>query len=133
MALARVLVVDDDWRFIHQMHLALKRCADLRVARDEAAALTALHDWAPDLVVLDLLLQDTDGFALLDRFTSPALGHRPVVLCATDGIGAGTRLAPCMDWPVGTLDRAASPIELRATILRAMSPHETAPLVGSGR
>lgn len=132
MTTARVLVVDDDWDFIRRIQEAVDPVVDLRIATCEAEALAAVSAWAPQVIVLDLLLYDADGFALLERLTRPATGQSPVVLCATDGFGAGTRLTPTPDWPVGTLLRSATPTEMRLAVLSATAAPRQETLVPSG-
>jgi CheY-like chemotaxis protein len=60
----RVLVVDDDELIRDTLATAL---ADegyaVRVAADGRAALDSLHEWRPDLIVLDLMMPEMDGYA----------------------------------------------------------------------
>lgn len=121
MPIGRLLVVDDDWAFIENLRLAVDPLVDVHIVSGEDEALAAVRDWEPDVVVLDLLLPDGDGFALLDLLTCPTRADRPVVLCITDGYGADTRLLPLTDWPVGTLVRSASPASFRSAVLQAVA------------
>jgi len=84
-----VLVVDDDRGFVRLMarYLAGANCiASIRYAYDGAEALRLCEAAPPDLLLLDLIMPEVDGFALLD-----ALQARPefakiqvAVITATD-------------------------------------------------
>ncbi|MFF5536132.1 response regulator transcription factor [Streptomyces cinerochromogenes] len=64
----RVLVVDDDPDLAEVLTGALRYEGwEVRAAGDGAAALTAARELLPDAVVLDVMLPDTDGFAVLRR------------------------------------------------------------------
>ncbi|GAB1334617.1 response regulator transcription factor [Streptomyces sp. E-15] len=64
----RVLVVDDDPDLAEVLTGALRYEGwEVRAAGDGAAALAAARELLPDAVVLDVMLPDTDGFALLGR------------------------------------------------------------------
>ncbi|HET9017805.1 MAG TPA: response regulator [Thermomicrobiaceae bacterium] len=120
---ARVLVVDDDGEFIETLQSALGDFAELRAVASGDAALTCAAEWNPQVVLLDLLLPDTDGFDLLERLTYSGFPHTPAVLCVIDGRGADTRLIPFVEWPVGTVVRSAHPADFLSAILRALAVH----------
>jgi len=76
---ARVLVVDDDENIRYLLHMAVQHAgfevADAGTGRE---ALTAVDDWHPDLVLLDVMLPDLDGFEVCrrlrtDRSTTPVI------------------------------------------------------------
>lgn len=119
-SMARVLVIDDDAAFVENVRAAVSSCVDLRVVADEAGAVAAVRAWEPDLVVLDLLLDGADGFALLEWLTGPGVRRAPAVLCATGGHGAHRRSMPRGGWPVGTLLRDGDTRDLREAILEVV-------------
>jgi two-component system response regulator MprA len=93
----RILVVDDDpeVRAAVEDGLAVEGYA-VRGAADGLAALSALADWQPDAMVLDLLMPVLDGLAVCRRLR--ALGDRTPILVLTardsvsdrvDGLDAG--------------------------------------------
>ncbi len=62
----RVLVVDDDPDLAEVLSGALRYQGwQVRTAGDGASALAAARELLPDAVVLDVMLPDTDGFAVL--------------------------------------------------------------------
>ncbi len=78
----RILVVDDERNIAELVSTALRyEGFELMTAADGAQALAAVRDFVPDLVVLDVGLPDTDGFALQERLR--AGGQRMPVLFLT--------------------------------------------------
>jgi len=75
----RVLVVDDDENIRYLLHMAVQHAgfevADAGTGRE---ALSTVDDWHPDLVLLDVMLPDLDGFEVCrrlraDRSTTPVI------------------------------------------------------------
>ena len=65
-ARVRVLVVDDEPDLTEVLSGALRYEGwEVRTAADGASALAAMRAFHPDAVVLDWMLPDTDGLALL--------------------------------------------------------------------
>ena len=64
--MARILVVEDNgalaegiaYNLRHEQH-------ETKVAEDGRAGLAAVREWAPDLVILDLMLPEMDGYEVL--------------------------------------------------------------------
>jgi two-component system OmpR family response regulator len=64
----RVLVVDDEAPLSDLLSMALRYEGwEVRSAGDGAAAVRTVRDFRPDAVVLDVLLPDMDGLALMGR------------------------------------------------------------------
>jgi CheY-like chemotaxis protein len=80
-----VLVVDDDeaYRTILTRHLA-PFCERVEVTGDPRAGLAAARGGQVDCIVLDLMMPEIDGFALLTQIRAEAATARlPVVLCSS--------------------------------------------------
>jgi len=76
-----ILAVDDNPLTLKMITVAL-RSAEFRVleAPDAQTALSLLETQTPDLILLDLLLPDMDGFELLQRLRSmPPSAHVPII------------------------------------------------------
>ena len=74
----RLLVVDDDAALLRLVRTMLQRDGfEVATAADGAQALAALR-CAPDLVILDVMLPDLDGFSLLTRILE--LSGSPVII-----------------------------------------------------
>jgi DNA-binding NarL/FixJ family response regulator len=69
---ARVLIVDDHapFRSLARRLLAAGGFQVVGEAADGADALSAAHELAPDVVLLDVQLPDIDGFAVAERLTA---------------------------------------------------------------
>lgn len=65
--MAKILVVEDD-RFLASAFRAklVKSGFEVRIAYDGVEGLDALNDWLPDLIVLDLVMPEMDGFGFLE-------------------------------------------------------------------
>ena len=81
---ATVLIVDDHATFRRLSRRLLERCGFSVVgeAADGASALAAVAELHPDIVLLDVLLPDTSGFAIADAIDAAA-EHPLVVLTST--------------------------------------------------
>jgi CheY-like chemotaxis protein len=80
--LSSVLYVDDepDIREIAALSLGLDGTLSVRTARSGAEAIATAREFAPDLVLLDVMMPDLDGPAVLGRFRAdPQLANVPVV------------------------------------------------------
>ncbi|MDE2948015.1 MAG: response regulator [Chloroflexota bacterium] len=78
-----VLAIDDnpDTLQLLQRYTANTRYG-LQCESDPATSLALAEETLPDIILLDVLLQDTDGWELLGRFRAhPQLGDRPVIVC----------------------------------------------------
>jgi len=78
----RILVVDDEAQNTRLLKLYLERTNDyvVREENDASAALTAAEEFAPDLIMLDVMMPDIDGGELAARFqTSTKLKTVPIV------------------------------------------------------
>ena len=59
----KILIVDDDANIAELISLYLaKECFDTRIAGDGESALQAVQAYRPDLILLDLMLPDIDGY-----------------------------------------------------------------------
>jgi two-component system, cell cycle response regulator len=68
MASARILVADDDPAIVQTMTWVLKEHGyEVGAAHNGAALLEQLEQRTPDLVLLDVMFPDADGFELLER------------------------------------------------------------------
>jgi len=84
-AAMRVLYIDDD-RVNSLIFAEVCRGAggvEVETAEDGAEALELVAQWTPDLLVIDLHLPDTDGYALL-RTLRERLPGAPAVLCTAE-------------------------------------------------
>ncbi len=78
----RILVVDDDREVVRLMNAYLEQAGyEVLVAYDGETAIHALRREKPDLLLLDLMLPDRDGYDIT-RFvrSQPDLAHIPIIM-----------------------------------------------------
>ena len=104
----RVLVVDDELDFVQLMKYNLEREGfDILTAANGVEALHAARRELPDIVLMDLMLPDIDGFSVCEILRSqPSTAKVPIiVVSALDGDyvrsrGLRTGVACCFKKPV---------------------------------
>lgn len=116
---APILVVDDDPKIVALVRAYLER-ERYRVitAGDGRAAIRAIEEQAPRLVVLDLMLPEVDGMAVIRR--TRAMGDIPILVLSARG-STGDRIQGLSEGADDYLPKPFSPAELVArvrTILR---------------
>ncbi len=82
-----VLVVDDEPNIVLSLEFLLKKAGyAVRVARDGEAALAAVADNPPDLILLDVMMPKRDGFDVCQTIRSdPALAAVKIILLTARG------------------------------------------------
>lgn len=84
-AMARVLVVDDEENIVYLVQTALRLAGhETMSAGDAAAAVAAATRTRPDVVVLDVMLPDADGFTVLRRLRDSGIRAPVIFLTARD-------------------------------------------------
>ncbi len=121
LAPARLLAVDDDDMNREMLVRRLKKLGyDVNDAATGRAALTRLKEETYDLVLLDILMPDLDGFQTLEYMKAdPRLRHIPVImLTALDDVESNVR---CLE--AGAEDyvpKPFNPVILRARITASL-------------
>ncbi|MBL8702012.1 MAG: response regulator [Alphaproteobacteria bacterium] len=79
---ASVLVVDDEPNIVLSLEFLMRQAGfDVRVARDGDAALAAISERAPDLVLLDLMIPGRDGYEVCQAIRAdPACAATKIVM-----------------------------------------------------
>jgi two-component system OmpR family response regulator len=110
----RVLVVDDEPNISALLSATLRLVAfDVRVADSGHGALVAIEEFEPDLVVLDVMLPDLDGFDVARRLR--ASGRVTPVLFLTARDAVEDRVAGLT---AGADDYVSKPFSLEEVVLR---------------
>ncbi|GID31341.1 response regulator transcription factor [Paractinoplanes brasiliensis] len=111
---ARVLVVDDEPNISELLSATLRLVEfDVRVAGTGLRALVAVEEFEPDLVILDVMLPDLDGFEVAKRLR--AAGSRVPVLFLTARDALEDRLSGLS---AGADDYVTKPFSLEEVVLR---------------
>jgi two-component system OmpR family response regulator len=110
----RVLVVDDEPNICALLSATLRLANfEVRVAHSGNDALVAAEDFQPDLVVLDVMLPDLDGFELAQRLRGDGSGVPVLFLTARHTVeDRVTGLT------VGADDYVTKPFSLEEVVLR---------------
>lgn len=85
--MGRILVAEDD-ADVRQLltHLLVEEGHEVAVARDGAAALERLRVSPPDMLILDLMMPEVDGYQVLEELQEMGvLGVRTIVVSARGG------------------------------------------------
>ena len=110
----RVLVVDDEPMLTDLLSMALRMEGwEVRAAGSGAAALAAAREFAPDAMVLDVMMPDLDGLQVLRRLR--AAGDDVPVLFLTAKDAVGDRIAGLT---AGGDDYVTKPFSLEEVIAR---------------
>jgi two-component system OmpR family response regulator len=109
-----VLVVDDEPNISALLSATLRLVEfEVRVADSGHRALVAVEEFEPDLVVLDVMLPDVDGFEIARRLR--AAGHRVPVLFLTARDAVEDRISGLS---AGADDYVTKPFSLEEVVLR---------------
>ena len=114
--MARVLVVDDD-PTVREVVVSYLRAAkhDVTEAADGEAALVAVRDTIPDLIVLDLMLPGIDGLEVCRRLRTTS--DVPIIMLTA----LGTETDRVVGLELGADDYLTKPFSPRELVLRVES------------
>jgi DNA-binding response OmpR family regulator len=125
---APILVVDDDPKIVAlvRMYLERERYAVV-TAGDGRAAIRAIEEQAPRLVVLDLMIPELDGFAVIRR--ARAIGDVPILILSARG-AVGDRIQGLSEGADDYLPKPFSPAELVLRVKTILRRTERAVAIG---
>lgn len=77
----KILIVDDEPAIVMSLEYLLRRKQyDVYIARNGREALDAIHNIPPDLILLDIMMPDVDGYEICEHVkTSSELKHIKVI------------------------------------------------------
>ncbi|HEX7167724.1 MAG TPA: response regulator transcription factor, partial [Acidimicrobiales bacterium] len=111
---ARVLVVDDEENITFLLDSALRHFGfDVRVASSGRDALREVDDFAPDVVLLDVMLPDLDGFEIVRRLRLDGTKVPVLFLTARDAVDDKVR-----GLTLGGDDYVTKPFSLEEVVAR---------------
>lgn len=80
----KVLVVDDDQNIAELIRLYLeKEMYEVRIAYDGKKAVNVFYEWTPDLVILDLMIPQMDGYEVCKQIRKT--GSIPIIMLTARG------------------------------------------------
>lgn len=65
--MSKVLIVDDEPRFLTTLSLALEDCYDCSTAKSGEDALQGINDSCPNLIITDYIMPGMDGMQLIEK------------------------------------------------------------------
>ena len=111
---ARVLVVDDEENITFLLDSALRHFGfDVRVAATGREALRVVEEFRPDVVLLDVMLPDLDGFDVVKRLRSDRITTPVLFLTARDTVDDKVR-----GLSLGGDDYVTKPFSLEEVVAR---------------
>jgi PleD family two-component response regulator len=121
----RILIIDDEQANVLLLRTLLERegYSDIHGLSDPRQALEAFVQLSPDVVLLDLMMPDVDGYRLLDAFrrqTAPG-DFRPVLVLTADATTSARRRALSL----GAKDFVSKPFDVVEVALRIANLIET--------
>jgi DNA-binding NarL/FixJ family response regulator len=117
----RVLVVDDNLTFRHGLARAVEGHDGLELAGEAdsgEAALGAIADLRPDVVLLDLRMPDLDGITVLERLRDADPRHECRVLLVSASLDDDVERAAGAAGAAGCLGKDTPRADICATALR---------------
>lgn len=121
----RILVIDDEEANVLLLRSVLERegYRDIHTLTDPTAAAVAYTDLAPDIVLLDLMMPQVDGFQLLEAFArhDRADEYRPILVLTADPSLQTRRRALAL----GAKDFVSKPFDVIEVALRISNLLET--------
>jgi DNA-binding response OmpR family regulator len=84
---ASIIIADDDPNIVLSLEFLMKRAGyDVRVARDGEAALAAVAERVPDLVLLDVMMPRQNGYSVCDALRAdPACRAVAIIMLTARG------------------------------------------------
>lgn len=82
MGRMRILIIDDEVSFTRLVKLSLEQTGayEVRTEHEGARGLTAIREFQPDLILLDVIMPDIDGGAVASEIKAhKELKHIPIV------------------------------------------------------
>lgn len=93
--MARILVVDDDPDITEALRMVLSSAGHtVREERSADSGMEAIHSWDPDLLVLDVMMEEPDDGLHLARRLRREGFSRPILLLTSLGLQTGLRYEP---------------------------------------
>jgi len=118
----RILLVDDDRDFVEATTAVLESVCEVDVAYGGVEAMAKARAARPDLILLDVIMPDEDGFAVCDQLKAdPHLADVPVIMLTSlpDGLTMGQAAKkPCVE---DYLEKPVKPMELLRRVSRLLS------------
>ncbi len=120
----RILIVDDDFETLKMMEFILQRKGfEVHSELDGARAIVIAHQEKPDLIILDVMMPDPDGFKVARELRdSPDTAAIPILFFTAKGAVAD-KLAGFQAGGDDYLTKPIHPAELVARVESLLNPN----------
>jgi two-component system alkaline phosphatase synthesis response regulator PhoP len=124
----RILLVDDDHDFVEATTAVLESACDVDVAYGGGEALVKARASKPDLILLDVIMPDEDGFAVCEELKAdPHLADVPVIMLTSlaEELGPSGKVG-CVSQAEDYLEKPVKPAELLRRVGKFLSKESQA-------
>lgn len=122
-AVGSVLVVDDDKRFRQMVGAVLERAGfAVTLVADASAALGAVADLSPQVVLVEVAMSGTNGFELYQELRDRLGGELPIIFVSGERAEPHDRVAGLLLGADDYLVKPVDPDELVARVRRSVRP-----------
>lgn len=115
----RVLVVDDESSIRDSLRLLLNQSFEVNTAKDGLEALDLVDEFAPDLVLLDIIMPNLDGIETLKQLRERDANLPVIMLTATNTVKTAVEAMKC-----GAADYLSKPFDVADLTERIFSTLE---------
>ena len=118
-----ILLVDDDRDFIEATTAVLESRYDLEVAYGGQEGLAKARASRPDLILLDVIMPDEDGFTVCEKLKAdPALADVPVIMLTSlpEGLSPSGKVG-CISEAEDYMEKPVRPAELLRRVSKFLS------------
>lgn len=123
MSRPRIVVVDDDRMMLELLRLVIGKDAEVHLFDSAKAALVALATLVPDLILSDIVMPDTGGFAFRQRYVE-LFGDRDTPFLFLSSLDDPDTMVAGLDGGADDyLVKPVEPVVLRARVRRAIRQH----------
>jgi len=118
-----ILLVDDDHDFVEATTAVLESVCDVDVAYGGGEGLAKARTSRPDLILLDVLMPDMDGFDVCEELKAdPALADVPIIMLTSlpGALGPSGKVG-CVSQAEDYLEKPVKPAELLRRVSKFLS------------
>lgn len=129
--MTKILLVDDDPDFVEATKIVLESAPyQVEVAYDGTEALAKVHEEKPDLIILDIIMPEQDGFKVCKALKEdPELSKIPIIMLTSLSERMGETVYSVSDGLMleaeDYVDKPVTPDELLARVAKFLEKRES--------
>lgn len=129
--MTKILLVDDDPDFVEATKIVLESAPyQVEVAYDGTEALAKVHEEKPDLIILDIIMPEQDGFKVCKALKEdPELSKIPIIMLTSLSERMGETVYSVSDGLMleaeDYVDKPVTPAELLARVARFLEKQQS--------